>query len=79
MAIPHFTFLGTRSVDFTNDQGKKISGFTLFFAYPDSLTSGMACDKKFIPFSSGLVPPSSFPVDGVIYFDRKGKVVALDY
>lgn len=42
------TLIGIKSVDFTDDNRKRVEGYNLFIGYPDANTVGQATDRQFI-------------------------------
>ena len=69
------TLLGFKSIDFTDNNGKRIDGVKLFVAYPDSGTEGQAAEGKFIDRSVF----DSFGVSYKELSDAFGCAVDLEY
>ena len=42
------TLIGLKSVDFTDDNGKRVEGYNMYIGYPDANTVGQATDRQFI-------------------------------
>jgi len=66
--------LGIRPVNFTADDGRAISGTTIYVSFADEGVIGEAADKLFVSSTLAL-PVGLKPGDMVnITFNRKGKV-----
>ena len=67
-------FLGSRDVDFTASDGKKIEGKSVYIAFEEQGVKGLACDKLFvsdgIPFPANITPNARVDIS----YNRKGKV-----
>lgn len=78
------TLLGFKSVDFENNDGEKIEGVKIFYAYPDDNTVGSVADSKFVKpsvFNNFAVTATTL-ADSIgecfdFDFDGKGKLVGL--
>lgn len=69
-----YTVLGHRKVDFDTDDGKHISGFSVFLSVPRDGVTGVATEKFFISMDKFRSSPFK-PNDRVrISFNRYGKV-----
>lgn len=68
------TVLGKRPVSFKSDDGKDITGITLYLGYETEGVEGMATDKVFI--STAKMPKDNIVVgtEVDVLFDRRGKV-----
>lgn len=72
------TVLGKKNVAFTADDGREITGTTLYLGYETEGVEGMAADKVFI--SAAKMPKKEIVVgsDVDILFNRYGKVETIN-
>lgn len=78
------TLLGFKSVDFENNDGERIEGVKIFYAYPDDDTVGSVAESKFVKpavFNNFSVTATAL-ADSIgecldFEFDGKGKLVGL--
>lgn len=68
------TIVGRKHVDFTDDSGKHIAGWSLFYTMRDDRTEGLMTGKMFIPDAkaAGMTIPSPGDECEVLY-DRYGR------
>lgn len=71
------TVLGKRPVSFKSDDGRDITGTTLYLGYEEEGVEGMATDKVFI--STAKMPKNDIVVGAEVdvLFDRRGKVDSI--
>lgn len=72
------TFVGRKHVDFTDDHGKVIKGWSLFYTMKDDRTEGLMAGKMFI--SDDKAAGMEIPVPGQtceVYYDRYGRPQAF--
>lgn len=71
------TILGKRSVDFTDKDGRRIVGFSVYIAHDEKNVEGMSCEKIFI--SPEMMPKSGITVGSemVVDYNNRGKVAAI--
>ena len=69
---------GVQVIDFTNQDGERIAGTKIHFAYKEDNVNGMAVDTVFVrkdsPISTDGLAPN---VGAVMHFNRKGKLTGL--
>lgn len=66
--------VGKRTVDFERD-GQRISGYRLYWEYPDDHVDGVATDTCFVSDSKGIdVYALSIGYDYTILYNKYGKV-----
>lgn len=69
--------LGKRPVSFKSDDGKDITGTTLYLGYEEEGVEGMVVDKVFI--STAKMPKNDIVVGAEVdvVFNRRGRVEAI--
>lgn len=76
-----YVLIGYRLVDFTNNEGEKISGYSLFLLSKDPDVIGMKCDKKFVDKlqieKMGINLNEMVEKTIAVYCDLKGKIVMI--
>ena len=72
--------IGIQKIDYTNKQGRHISGVNLHSAYEDTKVTGLAVDKFYLPDDFPNVEKLQVNDTVSVYFNQYGKVdfLALD-
>lgn len=71
--------VGKRSVSFVADDGKQISGSTLYITREDANVEGLVADKMFIGINrlSELTAPAKVGTEVLVEYNSRGKVADL--
>lgn len=72
------TVLGKKAVSFTTDDGKEITGVTLYLGYEERNVEGMAAVKVFVSEAKMPKEPIVVGSEVNVHFNRYGKVEAID-
>lgn len=67
---------GVRMLDFEDDQGKAIQGFSVYIEYVDPSVTGVVCEKKFI--SRALADKLGLDFEKLCSFNDKSVDVDLN-
>lgn len=70
------TFVGRRFVNFTDDKGKQITGWSLFYTMPSDGVEGLMSGKMFISEDKVTQNNIQLPKPGEkceVYYDRYGR------
>ena len=73
------TIVGARYVNFKDDSGKHVEGYTLYYTQEptDETTQGLICGKQFI--SANRVPYVPVIGDQVVFrYNKYGKIAAVE-
>lgn len=68
------TVVGRKHVDFTDDSGKRICGWSLYYTMDDDKTEGVMAGKMFISEDKATqmtIPSPNTKVE--VYYDRYGR------
>lgn len=74
------TVVGLRSVDFVNDNGRAVKGYSVYYTMDDPDVNGMMASKLFVKHArwDGLrvkpVPGSTY----MVFYDRYGRVANFE-
>lgn len=71
------TVLGKKPVSFTTNDGKEITGITLYLGYEAKGVEGMATDKVFVSAAKMPKEPIVVGSEVDVHFNRYGKVEAI--
>ena len=72
------TILGKRKVSFIADDGREISGTTVYLGFEDDEeVEGMVCEKTFLSHSVVAYKDLVVGADVEVTYNRKGKVTSI--
>lgn len=70
-----YELVGLQKVDYTNKQGRQISGYNLHLTYDDSNVDGIACERVFVrSIPSHLALGSQLR----IFYNKYGSIEDID-
>ena len=69
--------LGKRPVDFTAEDGRRVTGASIYIGYEDDGVEGMVVDKVFVSSEKVALKDLVVGADIDIEFNTKGRVIAV--
>ena len=70
--------IGYRRVDFTDDSGRQVQGYSCFITYPDSQVAGVVAEKVFIGdriMGVGFVPVLDADIE--LSYGPRGRLMSV--
>lgn len=67
------TVIGIRFLSYTNNSGRQVNGYRLYYTYPSRDVDGLACDVAWLPGDSKSLPHIGESI--TLHYNKYGRVV----